>query len=343
MERSVETPLGFGILGCGSIAPMHARALSGLSQARLVSVADTIPERAQRLADNFACEWDEPAALLARDDIDAVCVCTPSGLHGEVAQAVAEAGKHVVVEKPLDVSLDAADAAVQACREAGVVLSVISQHRWDAGSLQLRQLVQRGQLGRIALGSVVVPWFRTQAYYDSASWRGTRRYDGGALMNQGIHSLDLLRWFLGPVETVSAQVNTVAHRMEMEDVLVASLRFASGAVGSVTVTTAAFPGRPETISVYGTEGSATLEGGKLTGVWPADLAPAELGEANPTAARGSADLAVGPHRAQLADVIGAITEKRAPLLGGEGGRETLAVVLAIYQAAESGRLVAPQS
>lgn len=339
----METPVGFGILGCGSIAPMHARALSGLSQAHLVSVADTIPERAQRLAANFECEWDEPEALLARDDIDAVCVCTPSGIHGELAATIAATGKHVVVEKPLDVSLPAADAAVRACREAGVVLSVISQHRWDLGARQMRQLVQKGKLGRVVLGSVVVPWFRTQAYYDSADWRGTRRYDGGALMNQGIHSLDLLRWFLGPVESVSAQVNTVAHRMEMEDVLVASLRFASGAIGSVTVTTGAFPGRPETISVYGTEGSATLEGGNLVGVWPPDLAPAESGEPTATAARGSANLAVGPHRDQLADVIAAIADKRPPFVGGEVGRDTLAVVLAVYRAAESGELVAPES
>lgn len=342
---AVDRPLGFGIIGCGAIAPMHARALSGLSKARLVSVTDVIPERAQRLAGNFECEWDEPAALLARDDVDVVCVCTPSGTHGEVAVAAAQAGKHVVVEKPLDVTLSAADAAIRACREAGVVLSVISQHRWDAGAGQLHRLVQRRRLGQVVLGTVLVPWFRTQAYYDSGDWRGTRRYDGGALMNQGIHSLDLLRWFLGPVEQVSAQANTLAHRLEMEDVLVASVRFASGALGSVTVTTGAFPGRPETISVYGTEGSATLEGGNLVGVWPADLAPADGGDdaALATAATGSANLEVGAHRNQLADVIEAISDKRAPRMSGEVGRDTLALVLAIYQAAEEGGLVVPQT
>jgi UDP-N-acetyl-2-amino-2-deoxyglucuronate dehydrogenase len=333
--------IGVGIIGCGSISPLHARAIEGIDRARLVAVSDVVTDRARRLASEHGCEAADTAALLQRPDIDLVCVCTPSGTHAAVAAEALRAGKHVVVEKPLDVSLVHADRLLATAAEADAVLTVISQHRWDPGTVELRRLIRTGALGDIVLATAEVPWYRAQSYYDSAEWRGTRQWDGGVLMNQGIHTLDLLRWLLGPVAGVTARSRTVAHRMEMEDVLVATLEFASGALATLAVTTAAFPGRDETITVAGTASGARLRAGELVDRWP-EPAPPPAGppEASTSAARGSADLDARSHRAQLEDMIDAIADEREPLITGADARATLATVLAIYDsAADGGRRV----
>ena len=219
---------GFGIIGCGVIAPFHAMAIAELPNARLVAVADEVPDRARSLASTFDVEALEIDALLVRPDVDVVCVCVPSGSHAEVGSRVAAAGKHVVVEKPIEVTLEAADRLIAACASHGVLLSVISQHRWDPGVRELKRLVDSGRMGRLLLGDAVVKWYRTQEYYDSGDWRGTRALDGGgALMNQGVHYVDLLQWVMGPVERVFARTATSAHeRIEVEDLAVAVLAFA---------------------------------------------------------------------------------------------------------------------
>ena len=186
-------PRGFGIVGAGVIAATHADAIASLPGARLIAVADNEPERAQSFAARHECAAEPDLdALLARDDVDVVSVCVPSGLHAEVGIRAAAAGKHLVVEKPIDVSLDAADRLMSAADAAGVVMAVMSQHRFDRGLIELRRLLDDGQLGRLVLGEASTKWYRSQAYYDSAAWRGTWARDGGSLMNQGIHYLDLL-------------------------------------------------------------------------------------------------------------------------------------------------------
>jgi UDP-N-acetyl-2-amino-2-deoxyglucuronate dehydrogenase len=343
---SASGGVGVAIVGCGVVGALHAQALALVPRARLRLAVDPAVGRARALATPRGADaTDDLDAALERPDVDVVCVCVPSGRHADIGVKAARAGKHVIVEKPIDVTLAAADRLITACDSAGVVLSVMSQHRFDAGVVRLREALEAGALGRPILGDAAVKWYRTQDYYDSAAWRGTWQLDGGgALMNQGIHSVDLLRWLLGPVDTVSARTATAAHSIEVEDVVVATVAFASGALGTVVATTAAYPGLPERLEVTGTRGTVVLEAGNVI-AWSVEgdgAAPAgaRFPAAGPTGATDPAAIAVQAHAAQLDDVITAVVERRAPAVTGRQGREALAVVLAIYASATTGRQVA---
>lgn len=343
--------LGFGIIGCGVIAPTHASAIARLPGARLVAVADPVAERARALAGEHGVDWHtDPADLLARPDVDAVCICTPSGHHAELGVQAARAGKHVVVEKPIEITLEAADRLIAACREAGVRLTVISQHRHDGGVRRLRELIDEGRLGRLVLGDAVVKWYRTQGYYDSGDWRGTPEVDGGgALMNQGVHYVDLLQWLMGPVERVVARCATATHDIRVEDVALALLTFRSGALGVIEVSTSVFPGLPERIEISGTGGTAIVEAGALvlaelkeergeTSAYGAKAQKAE-GAAGPSTSADPAAVTAGAHQAQLQDFVDAIRDGRDPAITGEEARRPLEIILAVYESARTGREV----
>src|SRR5271165_1703710 len=256
---------GFGIIGTGVIAAMHADAIATLPGARLVAVTDVAAGAATAFAAARGCAAEpDLEALLARPDIDVICVCVPSGLHAEVGVRAAKAVKHLVVEKPIDVTLAAADRLIEASRTAGVALTVISQHRFDPGLIELKRLLDGGVLGRLVLGEASTKWYRTQAYYDSAGWRGSWAMDGGSLMNQGVHYVDLLRWCMGPVTEVTAVCTTQAHQIEAEDTALAIVRFGSGAVGTILSSTAACPGFPQRLEVTGTDGTVIVEDGQIT-------------------------------------------------------------------------------
>src|ERR1700744_516220 len=313
---------GFGVVGAGVIGAFHAAAIAMVPGARLVAVTDVDPDRAKALAGRHgAVVAPDLDALVARDDVDVVAVCVPSGQHAAVGVRAAAAGKHLVVEKPIDVSLDAADRLIAAAAAAGVTISGVSQHRFDPGVVELRRLIDSGALGRLLLGQASTKWWRGQEYYDSAGWRGTWAMDGGALMNQGIHYADLLRWCLGPVAEVSAVTVTQAHDMEAEDCALATVRFTSGAVGTITATTSVVPGFPERLEISGTQGSAIVEDGVLVyrearggpeaggakgagGARGAGGAQGAQG-AQGSAAANAADLNVAAHAAQLADFVAA--------------------------------------
>jgi UDP-N-acetyl-2-amino-2-deoxyglucuronate dehydrogenase len=331
---------GFGIIGVGTIGAVHAEAIALLPDARLTAVTDVAAGPAEAFAAARGCAAEPTLdALLARPDVDVVCVCVPSGLHAEVGVRAARAGKHVAVEKPLDVTLEAADRLLAAVREAGVSLTVMSQHRFNPGVAGLKRMIDSGALGRPLLGEAVTKWYRTQAYYDSSAWRGTRALDGGALLNQGIHYADLLLWCLGPASEVTAVTVTQAHDIEAEDTALAIVRFASGAVGTLSATTAAYPGFPQRLEITGTEGTATVEDGRLV---RAALRSGDAGPAPATTAGAAADpgaLDVGLHAAQLADLLAAVDEGRPPAVTGDAGRETLALVLAVYESARAGHPV----
>jgi UDP-N-acetyl-2-amino-2-deoxyglucuronate dehydrogenase len=335
---------GFGIIGAGTIGAVHADAIAMLPDARLTAVTDVAAGSAQTFAAARGCAAEPTLdALLARPDVDVVCVCVPSGLHAEVGIRAAKAGKHLVVEKPLDVTLEAADRLLAAVREARVGLTVVSQHRFDPGVAELKRLIDDGALGRPLLGEAVTKWYRTQAYYDSAGWRGTWELDGGALLNQGIHYADLLLWCLGPASEVTAVTATQAHDIEVEDTALAIVRFASGALGTLSASTAVYPGFPQRLEITGTEGTATVEDGRLVRValrsgdaedaGPPPVAPAQGAAANPGA------LDVDVHAAQLADLLAAVDEGRPPAVTGEAGRATLALILAVYESARTGHPV----
>jgi len=338
---------GFGIVGTGVIAAIHANAIAllsktGLPEARLVAVTDVAADPAAAFAAARGCPLEPDLdALLARPDVEVVCVCVPSGLHAQIGVRAAQAGKHLVVEKPIDVSLDAADRLIDAARAAGVALTVISQHRFDPGLIELKRLLDDGTLGRLVLGEASTKWYRAQSYYDSAAWRGTYAMDGGSLMNQGVHYVDLLRWCLGPPTEVTAVCTTQAHRIEVEDTALGIVRFASGAVGTILSSTAAYPGFPQRLEITGTEGTVTVEDGQIVRrALVADPGPAAVADpAGRSAAADPAAVDVASHAAQLADLLDAVDTGREPAVSGRDGRDALELVLAVYEASRTGHPV----
>ncbi len=335
----------FGMVGCGVIHEWHMNVLRNLSEdAEAVAVYDVAPAKAQASVD----KWGVPACatyeeLLARPDIDAVIIGTPSGLHAAQGIAAARAGKHILTEKPIDIDVSAANALVEAAHAAGVVLSPVSQNRYGKGIRKLHEWLDEGKLGRLVYGEAVIKWYRSQEYYDSGDWRGTWALDGGgALMNQGVHYADQLRWAMGPIKTLTAKAATLGHeRIEVEDIVTASIEFASGALGTLTATTCAYPGFETGLEVYGTEGSVRIKDNELviarfkdgTTVTPEDVAAAPVGGADPTA------IGYDLHTQQFRDFIEAIREKRAPWMTGEMGRDALELVVGVYQSARTGQPV----
>lgn len=342
----------FGIIGCGVIGPTHAKAISGLPDARLVAVADVIAEQAQQLADRYgATPYANVQEMLDSEQLDVVNICTPSGLHGDLACQAMRSGRHVIVEKPMEISHEAIEQMLRVQQESGVKMAIISQHRFDPATRHVYELVQQRALGRLVLGSAQIPWWRSQKYYDSGAWRGTWALDGGGvLMNQGTHSIDLLQWLMGPVRTVYAYTDTLAHRMETEDVAVAVLRFANGALGTLAGTTGAYPGMGARIEVCGDRGSAVVADDRLAslhlwadgdevspyGTTAAQRAESVVDQAEmPSAARDPAAIDIASHAAQIADMMQAIREDRPPLVDGEAGRRPVEIILGVYESART--------
>ena len=354
---SVEK-LRFGILGCGVIGPHHAKAIAGLESAELVAVADIVPELAEELAEEHGCaHYASLEEMLSGVDLDAVCVCTPSGMHAEGAIAALEAGKHVVIEKPVDVTLEAADRLIEVQRATGGRVAVVSQHRFDSATQAVHEALARGEFGRLTSGSADVRWWRSQSYYDSGGWRGTWELDGGGvLINQAIHSIDLLQWLMGQVVEVTAYTGLIAHeRIEVEDTAVAILKFANGTLGTIVATTAAYPGLTTRIAVHGDRGSAIIDDDELTyfhaategqegeaygaggGENQAEEIMQRYGEAEsgPGAGADPGSLSMA-HRDQIKDFVEAVRDGREPLVNLEEGRKPLAIIQGIYESARTG-------
>jgi len=343
----------FGIVGCGVIGPIHAEAIASLPGAQLAAVTDIIPERAQKLAARYgAAPYTDFQEMLTRERLDVVIVCTPSGMHREHACRVMRSGRHVIIEKPMEISLAAIDEMLRVQQETGVKLAVISQHRFDPASRQVHDLLEEKAFGRLVLGNVIVPWWRSQGYYDSGAWRGTWELDGGGvLMNQSIHSIDLLQWFMGPVKSIYAYTDTLAHRMETEDVAVAVLRFANGALGTIAATTGAYPGVTTRIEVFGDRGSAVIENDHLNylhlarddneevGAYGAAPQASKKIDDGSSTAQNPADLSYRAHALQIADMIRAIRENGTPLVDGYAARRPVEIILGIYESARTHKEV----
>jgi predicted dehydrogenase len=350
VAKNRPSPLGFAIVGTGLISRFHARALAEVPAARLVACCSSRPESAREFADEFSCQaYDTLPELLADPAIHAVSICTPSGAHLEPGVAAARAGKHVIVEKPLEITLRRCDRLIRECELHGVQLATIFPSRFHRASQDLKQAVDSGRFGQLTLGEAYVKWFRTQAYYDSGAWRGTWELDGGgALMNQAIHCVDLLRWLMGPVLDVQARTATLAHqRIAVEDTAAALLRFANGALGVIEASTASFPGALKRIEIHGAAGSAVLEEEDLI-EWRfaqpqrSDAAiRRRLARRTSTAGGASDPRAIGhaAHARQFADFVQAIAERRPPAVDGRQGRQAVELILAIYKAAELARPV----
>ena len=339
--------LRFGIVGCGVIGPVHAEAIASLPDAQLVSVVDINPQQAQKLASQYgATPYTQLQDMLDSEPVDVVIICTPSGFHGELACQVMRSGRHVIVEKPMEITREAIDEMLRVQQATGVKLAVISQHRFDQASLQVRELVEEKAFGRLVLGNAIVPWWRSQQYYDSGDWRGTWKLDGGGvLMNQSIHSIDLLQWLMGPVKGVFGYTDTLVHRMETEDVAVAVLRFANGALGTIAATTGAYPGVTTRIEIFGDNGSAAIENDRLSFLHLArddkqsissyGVAPQERKqhEDSGSTSQNPAALSASSHARQIADMIRAIREDGTPLVDGYAARQPVEIILSIYESA----------
>jgi predicted dehydrogenase len=343
---------GFGLIGCGMIAEFHTRAINEIPDCSVVAAYSRTSTNAEKIAGmaGHGCKiYDDLAAMLSHPGLDVVCVCTPSGAHRDPAIKSARAGKHVVVEKPLEITMARCDAMIEACDAAGVRLCTIFPSRFTPANIRLKEAITGGRFGRLTLGDTYVKWWRTQEYYDSGGWRGTRNLDGGgALMNQAIHNVDLLYWLMGDVDQVVAQVATLAHhRIEVEDTAVASLRFKSGALGAIEAATSAYPGLLKRTEIHGDRGSARVEQDDIT-LWdfqekvPSDNAifAAMAGQtgfkAGASDPRGITHLG---HRDQLIDFVEAIDRGREPLVDGKEGRKSVEIIRAIYRAAEIGQAV----
>jgi len=336
----------FGLLGCGRIAKRHSELLGGghIDRASLVAVCDPVRARADVIASKFgvAAHYDIDE-FLARKDVDAVAVLTPSGMHPEHVIASARAGKHVVVEKPMALRLQDADEMIRACDEAGVKLFIVKQNRFNVPVVKAREALEAGRFGKLILGTVRVRWCRDQAYYDQDKWRGTWAYDGGVLTNQASHHVDMLEWFFGDVVSVHARAVTALAKIETEDTAVATLKFRNGALGIIEATTAARPTDLEgSLSILGEKGTVEIAGFAVNQIrhWrfvdelASDKDVVEKFSVNPPNVYGFG------HQAYYEHVIDCLINQRAALVDGLEGRKSLELISALYESIETGEDVA---
>jgi predicted dehydrogenase len=332
------------------IARFHAKAIADVKGAKLVACFDAIPAAVEKFSAETGCKgYTKLADMLADPAVHVVTIGTPSGAHMEPAVQAANAGKHVVVEKPLEITLKRCDAIIKACEKNNVKLCTVFPSRFHEPSRELKRAIDGNRFGRLTVGDSYVKWFRTQQYYDSGAWRGTWKLDGGgALMNQAIHSVDLLTWLMGPVVEVTAHTATLAHeRIAVEDVAVATVRFANGALGVVEASTATYPGYLKRIEIHGSEGTAVIEEEDIK-VW--DFAKQQkrdeaihirMAQHRSTGGGASDPSAIGHHghAKQFADLLDAVKKNRTPSVDGHEGRRSVEIILAIYKSAETGKAV----
>ncbi|HTQ96000.1 MAG TPA: Gfo/Idh/MocA family oxidoreductase [Candidatus Acidoferrum sp.] len=335
--------LHLGIIGAGNISETHARAALETPGVLISAIYGTNQEKVARMASTYnATPYGNFEQFLAHHPLDFVAIGSPSGLHAEQGIAAAEKGLHVLTEKPLDINTARADALINATQEAGVKLGVFFQDRFKADLLKLKNWADAGALGKLILADARVKWFRPETYYSDSSWRGTLRLDGGgALINQAIHTVDLLLWVCGEVAAVQAVRRTALHNIEAEDTLVATFEFRNGAIGTFLATTSAFPGYPRRLELTGSEGTVIIEHDRLLA---ADLKerPKDFQSTgnDQNASASSATVSdVRGHQAALADFVHAINTNGTPRCSGVEGRKSLALVEAIYGACASGKRV----
>jgi UDP-N-acetyl-2-amino-2-deoxyglucuronate dehydrogenase len=328
----------FGIIGCGSIADSHIKAIQNMENARLAAVSSRTENRVREVAKQEQCDWTvNYHDLLSREDIDIVCVTTSSGSHAEIGEQVLKAGKHLLMEKPLAMSSDEAENLIVLAKKHKVTLSVISQIRFKTHIQEAKRMIELGKLGKLTLIEVFTPYYRTQDYYDSAAWRGTLKEDGGALLNQGIHFIDIMLWLGGKVNTVIGKTETMLHNMEAEDIGLAILQFEQGALGTIMASTNCKPGYPQSIRIYGERGNIKLTSNEIT-EWFIDGVPEPKRNQQADTKHGGSDpkeISYEYHQKQIKDVIYAIEHHTHPLVTGEDGRSAVKLIESIY---ESNRL-----
>jgi UDP-N-acetyl-2-amino-2-deoxyglucuronate dehydrogenase len=337
---------GFGIIGLGLIADFHAKAIQAISGSKgtLVACCSRNSGKAKEFAEKYNCRgYADLGQFLAHPGLDIVSICSPSGAHLDTALAAAAAGKHVIVEKPLEITPERCDRIIEACDKAGVSLAGIFQSRFSEVAGLVKSTLEQGRFGTLVLGDAYVKWFRSQEYYDDGGWHGTRALDGGgALINQSIHAIDLLQWFMGPIESLQAYTGTVGHkRIEVEDNAVAALRFRNGAFGVIEGSTAVYPGFLKRIEISGTKGSVVLEEETLKTWEFVESAPGDeeirkkhgAGVESGGGASDPAAISFQGHRRQFEEFISALDAGRPPLVDGSEAKKAVEIIHAIYTSA----------
>jgi UDP-N-acetyl-2-amino-2-deoxyglucuronate dehydrogenase len=338
----VSKPRRIALVGCGRISKNHFDAIARIDGLELVSVADSVQERAEAAGKTYNVPWfTSIETMLASVECDVVTIATPSGLHPEHGTIAARAGKHVVTEKPMAISMDGANALISACDAAGVHLFVVKQNRLNAPIQLLKRAIDKGRFGRIFTANCTVRWARPQEYYDQAPWRGTWALDGGAFMNQASHYVDLMQWFVGDVASVVAKTATQARKIEAEDSGAAVVQFVSGAIGVLDVTMLTYPKNLEgSITILGERGSVKIGGTAVNRVeqwlfadYDDDDKLIEHVSTNPPTVYGYG------HEGYYHNVLAVLDGKATPDTDGREGRKSLALILAIYESAKTGRSV----
>ena len=334
--------LNIATVGAGVIAPFHFHAMKSVNNANVVAICDIDESKATKFAQENKIEYSTNLDdLLNNPDIDVIDVTVPSGYHADIGIAAARAGKHVIVEKPIDVTLEKADQLINTCKENGVTLMVISQNRFLNSVMTVAKAVANKELGTLVQGSAYIKWYRSQEYYNSGAWRGTVELDGGGcLMNQGIHFIDLLLSMMGPVKSVTAKTKIIDHDIQVEDIAMALLEFESGAFGVIEGSTSGYPGLPARLEICGNKGTAIVEGERLAllhvdGKDPIKDPEQEKvgGAATPT------NIDLSPFIRQFTDFVDAVHNKRDPIISGIVARRPLQLILAIYESSRTGKPV----
>ena len=326
-----------GLIGAGNISETHARALRAIPGAEVAAVCGANAEKVGRLCREYGgAAYHDFQAFLAHRPMEMVIIGSPSGMHAEQGIAAARQGLHVLTEKPIDTSVERADALISACEQAGVKLGVIFQDRFKPDLRRLKQLIAEGLIGKPILVDARVKWYRPPEYYSQSRWRGTRGLDGGgALINQGVHTVDLLLWLLGDVVKVQARTAAMLHQIETEDTALALLEFSSGALGQLQATTAAYPGYPRRVEITGSKGTIILEQDRIVAInlrTPyQNPISSEVADQNPSTSSPVVSDIRG-HQSAIEDFILAIEKDTAPVCDGREGRKSLALVEAIYKA-----------
>jgi predicted dehydrogenase len=335
-------PTYIGLIGGGNISETHARAALAIPGVEISAIYGTHPEKTAKLCANYGgAPFADIEKFLAHRPMDLVIVGSPSGLHAEHGIKAARHGLHVLTEKPIDISTARADALIAECENSNVRLGVIFQDRTKPDVRRLKNFLAEGSLGELILADAQVKWYRPPEYYGNSSWRGKLSLDGGgALINQGVHTVDLLLWLMGDVVSVQAQMATALHKIEAEDTITALLEFANGAIGTLVATTSAYPGYPRRIEVTGSEGTVTLEHDKIIRAdlktpRPDLLKESESGDQNQSATSATVSDVRG-HQALIEDFLRAIKTNSHPLCDGKEARRSIALIEAIYESARSG-------
>lgn len=335
--------IGIGIIGTGSIVNTYKKCIDEMEDVKLVALYTKSKARAQEGAAKLEVTvLSDINEFLSLPEINLVCVCNESGRHGEAIKAAAVAGKHVLCEKPLEVTTEKIDEVIAVCEKQKVKLGCVLQNRYSTDYRLAETAINEGRLGKLLMGNAYINWYRSDEYYAKSDWRGTLEFDGGAaFMNQGIHTIDLLINSLGDATSVFGTVKTAVHPIEGEDVGSAIVNFSNGAIGNITAGTALYPGYPERLEFYGEKGSILMEGGQIVH-WNVKDTPAPDLKSNENTASGAADpTAIGyqNHKMVLSDMVDAIQNNRSPMVEGAEAKKAVAVITAIYESSKKEKMV----